>query len=154
MKNIRNSNPVRTARLMIGFVTLMTSLNIILILLQWMPIMPLSLVVPTTFIATASRALPVDMLTIYDTAAKVQTFRLMWGGFGIFLVLIMVYAYFRSLKKPGAIKFALVVILFDTMLLFLDLGFNISVYIQLAYHAFMIYYIYTGIKALKAVHNV
>lgn len=154
MKNSEKRNPVTTARNVIGFVILMTSFNIVLILLQWMPIMPLALVVPTTFIATATRAFPVEMLKIYDTAAKVLEFRLMWSGFGVFLVLIMVYAYFRSIKKPGAIKFALVVILFDTMLLFLDLGFNISVYIQLAYHAFMIYYVYTGIKALKGAHHV
>lgn len=153
MKNLKSMNPIVIARNAIGVVILMTSLNMVMVLLKWPPIFPLALITPPSFISTIN-TIPEDILAILKTPQDVLNFKLIWGGFAVSLVALMIYSYFRSAKKPKAMKIAFGVIIFDTFMLFLNLSLSFSFLIQMAYHIFILYYIFKGIKSIKGTQNV
>ena len=153
MKNLKSMNPIVIARNAIGVVILMTSLNMVMVLLNWLPIFPLALITPPSFISTIN-TIPEDILAILKTPQDVMNFKLIWGGFAVSLVALMIYSFLRSAKKPKAMKIAFGVIIFDTFMLFLNLSFTLSFLIQMAYHVFILYYIFKGIKSIKGIQNV
>lgn len=158
MKNLKSMNPIVIARNAIGVVILMTVLNMVMVLLNWPPIFPLALITPPILLSTIN-AIPESILEILKTPQDVTNFKFIWGGFAVLLIGLLVYSYLRSEKKPKAMKIAFGVIILDTLILLLNLNFTISsstfsFLIQMAYHIFILYYIFKGIKSIKGTQNV
>ena len=148
MKNIKTFNPVLLARNAIGACFLMTILNMILIVFNIMPIFPLSLIVPTSIVSVITH-IPADVMDILTSELLVTLYKVIWGALALVLVGLLAYSYWRSNKKAKAIKIGYVVIILDTIMVLLNFSFNINFLIEVAYHAFLIYYVFKGVKALK-----
>ena len=153
MKNIKTFNPILLARNAIGAAFLMTLLNMILVAISILPIFPLSLIVPTSIISMI-KTIPVDVMKSLTTPELVLAFRVLWGFFAVIMIGLLLYSYRRSAKKQKAIKIGFGVVVFDTLVLLLGFNTSLSFFIEVAYHLFLIYYIFKGIKALKGTAHV
>lgn len=153
MKNLKNFDPVILARNALGATILMTVLNMILVYFKIMPIFPLSMNVPTGLIV-AVNTIPAEILELLKTPNDVVMFRLLWLSFALALIGLAIYSFLRSSKKPKALKIGFGVLLFDTVILVLSFAPTLSFFIEAAYHGFILYYVFKGIKSLKEKKNV
>jgi len=153
MKNIKTFNPVLLARNAIAATFIMTLLNMILVAFSILPIFPLSLIVPPNIIASITN-IPQEVMELLTTPDMVLMYRGMWAFFALSLIGLLLYSYLRSTKKEKAIKIGFGVIIFDTVMLVLGYNGSLSFFIEVAYHLFLLYYIFKGIKAAKGTAHV
>jgi hypothetical protein len=153
MKNIKTFNPILLARNAIGAAFIMTLLNMILVAISILPIFPLSLIVPTSIVSMI-RTIPVEIMKALTTPDLVLAFRVFWGFIALIMIGLLLYSYQRSAKKQKAIKIGFGVVVLDTLVLLLGFNWSLSFFIEVAYHLFLIYYIFKGIKALKGTAHV
>jgi len=153
MKNIKSFNPIVLARNAIAATGLMTILNIIVDALHFSPIFPLSLYYPSMaswFVFNV----PADIeKTVFVTLDSLYATRPYFAAIAVIMVGLTAYSYFRSAKKPKAIKIGFAVVIADTVLILLG-GIALNTLFELLYHAFLLFYIYKGIKALKEASRV
>lgn len=154
MKNLRNFNPIVLARNGIAVAGLMSILNIIVDALHFAPFFPLSLYYPS-FMSWFVFNVPKDIASsTFLTLENLYAVRPYYFGISAILIALVAYSYFRSTKKPGAIKIGFGVIVADTVLLLLNVSFSFSWIIEVIYHAFLLFYIFKGIRALKEANRV
>jgi hypothetical protein len=153
MKNIKNFNPIVLARNALAVTGLMTLLNIFIVALHFTPIFPLSLLLPVNasyFIFNV----PEQVDVLFGSLEQYQLAIPFFAIVTTVLLGLVVYSYFRSAKKPGAIKIGFGVLILDTVVLASGFNISFSFFIELIYHAVLLYYVFKGIAALKAAKNV
>jgi len=154
MKNLKTFNPIILARNAIAATGIMTILNIIIVALHFSPIFPLSLLLPiTTSYFVFNTPDTASVISVFGSLEKFYSYRPFYAVITLLVIVILVYSYFRSAKKPGAIKIGFGVIVFDTLILLLSFNLSITFFIDVLYHAALLYYIFKGIAALKAAKN-
>jgi hypothetical protein len=153
MKTIKNYNPVVLARNALAATGLMTLLNIIVVALHFSPIFPLSLLLPVNasyFIFNVPEQ--VDLL--FGSLEKYQMSIPFFTIVTLVLLGLVAYSYFRSAKKPSAIKIGFGVVILDSVVLASSFNISFTFIIEFVYHAVLLYYVFKGIAALKAAKHV
>jgi len=153
MKNKRNFNPILLARNAIAASGLMTILNVIVNALHFKPIFPLALFFPSQW-GWYLFNVPADVETYFGSLEKFLAIRPMVFFISFILITLIAYSYFRSAKKPKAIKIGFVALIIDTIFLLLNVNFGLSWLIEMAYHSLLLYYVFKGVRALKEASNV
>jgi len=153
MKNFKAMNPIVLARNSIAATSLLTVLNIVVVALHFPPIFPLSMSLPVTagyyFFNT-----PQVIVDIFGSLESYNESRPVFLAITIIMIVPVVYAYFRSAKKPSAIKIAFWLLVIDTVVLGMNFSFSISFVIEILYHGVLLYYIFKGVRALKGAKDV
>jgi len=153
MKNIKNFNPIVLARNALAASGLMTLLNIIVVALHFSPIFPLSLMVPVNAAHFVFKY-PEAVVDFFESYEQYQLAIPFFTFVMVILLLLLAYSYFRSAKKPGAIKIGFGVLVLDSLVLISSLEVSVTFVIEFIYHAILVYYVFKGIRALKAAKNV
>ena len=153
MKNLKTYNPIVLARNAIAATGLMTILNIIVVAMHFTPIFPLSLNLPITASYYLFNA-PQELIDIFGSMEALAAARPFFMAIALLVMIPLIYSYFRSAKKPKAIKIGFGVIILDTVFLLLNFIVDITWFIDAAYHAYILWYIFKGIKALKETSRV
>ncbi len=153
MKNIKSFNPIVLARNAIAATGLLTTLNIIVVALHFTPIFPLSLVLPINS-AYYLFNIPTLVVEIFGSLEQFYASRPFFALVTILMMGLVIYSYLRSAKKPSAIKIGFGVLIFDTLVLVLNFSVSFNFLIDFLYHAFLLFYIYKGIRALKEANRV
>jgi len=153
MKNIKNFNPIVLARNALAASGLMTLLNIIVVALHFSPIFPLSLMVPVNAAHFVFK-FPESVVDFFESYEQYQLAIPFFTFVMVVLLLLLAYSYFRSAKKPGAIKIGFGVLVLDSLVLISSFEISVTFVIEFIYHAILVYYVFKGIRALKAAKNV
>lgn len=152
MKNLKTTNPIVLARNAIAATGLLTTLNIIIIAFHFDPIFPLSMNLPVTASYFVFNA-PQNIIDQFGSMEALATARPFFVAVTLLIMVPLIYSYLRSAKNPKAIKIGFAVIIVDAVFLMLYFDGKLPWFIDAAYHGFLLWYIFKGIRALKeAVH--
>ena len=149
MKNLKTFNPIVLARNALAATGIMTILNIIIVALHFSPIFPLSMILPVNAAYFVFNT-PDLVVEIFGSLEQYQASIPFFIVITVLLLGLIVYSYFRSARKPGAIKIGFGVLVLDSLVLATSFNISLTFLIDMIYHAALLYYVFRGIAALRA----